>query len=923
MPQFTASAPSFARRRLLLLAVLIASITASSSSTAVAQARTGFLTHTFTDDQGEHRYVVWLPPNYNPRQRWPVMMFLHGAGERGRDGRLPITVGLGPVLAAEPERFPFVVVFPQNENTEGRILPAWNADTADAQRALRILDEVEQRYSVDKSKEILTGWSMGGYGVWSLAAADPSRWHAVVPLAGGGDPAAAEMLKDVPIWAFHGVDDSVVPIEESRTMIDAIEDAGGSPRFTVVTGAGHDVWKVAYEYQHLVRWMWRPESVDTFPETLAASDILSLNTKSQARMPFEPAVEIPNAVGVRIGNESLKAIADSVPRLVSRDSLSGSIPDIHTSTTAEGYSFGVTFANLYYSGSLTRARVQAYREGRLNIQLGLEDINLTIGSTYVDGPLLKSASAGPIDIVIGQNRPVWISFDVRPYVRDRRLRLELLGQRFDIPEDNWFVSGPAGVSTRGLGMTAGRVSSGLVDGLYARKGQIESEVLSVVPSLIAELETHLVFDDMSELLDNVWPLPVYHPQVRLFPTDAAVDSRGVSVVFGIAASDVTLAGSREPLSIVDLRGPRASQLSRSDQLELLIHPEILEPLTNLLVKRNMARIHVQDIPYEPFSELASYETLVQAIPDLKRFGENVEIRSQIILTKPLDVELTDSLPQETATVSPAPTEDANGDVSPGDLVAANREDGDDETTSSPMIEAPVAEPTSQVGLKFGVPSMVWQLSVRPEGASDWQTVGQLHFDLTQAAAIGLVEPNHQHRVLKMDWVGHPDLQPTGGFVEGYEPTDPQFDTERLAEWLRGGWQKWTQRGPASESAVPDIDFGFAKLRLNDLNREGGLIAAEFTAPKTRISNQSEIPLVYEVKDIYSRWGGPYTLPPGKSHVFDGAMPLGYRSSTAGVDQKFTLPAGAHLEFFSRNPGETPMLYQARGETNPRAATASR
>lgn len=897
------------RRRFAMLWLLIAALITSWEATAAAQNRTGFLTHTFNDEQGQHKYVVYLPPNYDASRRWPVMLFLHGAGERGRDGRLPITVGLGPIIAARPEGYPFIVVFPQNEDAAGRILPAWKAGSPDADRALKILQEVERTYSVDTGREVLTGWSMGGFGVWSLAAADPSRWHAVVPLAGGGDPAWGEKLKSVPIWAFHGIDDSVVAVEESREMIAAISNAGGSPKLTEVSGAGHDVWKVAYEYPDLLKWMLDPAAVPTAPQTLAASDVRTLDTKSQVRMPFEPAVEIPNAVGVRIGNRSLKAIADSVPRLVRPETLTGSIADIYTSTVAQGRSFSVTFSDLYYTAKLARARVQAYREGRLNIQLGMENINLTIGATYVDG-FAKSASAGPIDIVIGHQRPVWISFDVRPYVQDRRLRLELVAQRFEIPEDNWFVTDPAGVSTRGFGMTQSRVSNGLVDGLYGQKEQIESEVLSVVPGLIEELEKQLVFDDISELLDNVWPLPVYHPQVRVFPTDASCDEHGVSLVFGIAASDVTLAETREPLKIVDLRGPRASELSRGEELEFLLQPEILEPLTDLLVKRNMAHIHVQDIPHEPFAELSSYDTLVEAIPDLKRHGRDVEIRSELILTHPLDVELADpntALPPATTT-PPAPAADAAAEKTM------------DEATSTP--EAAAVAATSAVGLQFGVPSLVWQLSVRTGAEAPWQQVAVLNVDLSQTTVLSLSEPTHSHRVLKMDWVGEATLQPTGNFVAGYEPSDPQLNVDQLSGWFRTGWRKWTQRGPVSESAVPDVDFGFAKLRLNGLEQQGRLLAAEFTSPKTRVTNVSNVPLVYEVKGIYSRWGGPYTLAPGKSHVYDGTMPLGYRSSTAGARQQFTLPAGSHVEFFSRHPGEVPMLYKARGETAPAATTAN-
>src|SRR5690606_23209781 len=115
-------------------------------------------------------------------------------------------------------------------------------------------------------------------------------------------------------------------------------------------------------------------------------------------------------------------------------------------------------------------------------QLGLRNAHLRIGGAYVSGKH-HSAVTGPISIVIGHTRPAWLSFDVQPYVQDRQIKLHLLQTRFDIAHDNWWVSAPAGVSTRGLGMTDEAVSSGLVRGIYGAKYRIEREVQAVVPSL--------------------------------------------------------------------------------------------------------------------------------------------------------------------------------------------------------------------------------------------------------------------------------------------------------------------------------------------------------------------------------------------------------------------------------------------------------
>lgn len=175
---------------------------------------TGFVNRVFHDDAGDHKYVVFVPKAYTPTKNWPVILFLHGAGERGTDGLLQTTVGLGPYVAKQADTFPFLVVFPQCEDTRGRILTRWRPEEADGQRALKILEDVEKQYKVDPGHRSLVGWSMGGYGAFALGAADPGRWNAVVALSGGGEAADAAKLKDTPVWVFHGAKDIAVKVEE-------------------------------------------------------------------------------------------------------------------------------------------------------------------------------------------------------------------------------------------------------------------------------------------------------------------------------------------------------------------------------------------------------------------------------------------------------------------------------------------------------------------------------------------------------------------------------------------------------------------------------------------------------------------------------------------------------------------------------------
>ena len=194
------------------------------------------------------RYLLSLPKGYgeNKDQKWPLMLFLHGAGERGND--LNKVKVHGPAkLIEQGKEFPFIVVSPQ--------CPAdsWWTDQLDAMTAL--LDEVQSKYAVDPSRVYVTGLSMGGFGSWALGCRYPNRFAAVVPICGGGEWFLAERLKNVPVWAFHGAKDSVVPLRESQEMVDALKRAGGNVQLTVYPEANHDSWTETYNNPKLYEWL--------------------------------------------------------------------------------------------------------------------------------------------------------------------------------------------------------------------------------------------------------------------------------------------------------------------------------------------------------------------------------------------------------------------------------------------------------------------------------------------------------------------------------------------------------------------------------------------------------------------------------------------------------------------------------------------
>jgi predicted peptidase len=193
------------------------------------------------------KYLLFLPERYGEEQkRWPMILFLHGAGERGRD--LQQVKKHGPPKIVEKQKdFPFIVVSPQCPEDD------WWTEKLEV--LINLLDDIAARYDVDTERIYLTGLSMGGHGTWALASRYPTRFAAVAPICGGGKRYMARRLKDLPVWAFHGAKDKVVPLRESEEMVEAIKARGGNAKLTVYPDTGHDSWTESYDNQELYDWL--------------------------------------------------------------------------------------------------------------------------------------------------------------------------------------------------------------------------------------------------------------------------------------------------------------------------------------------------------------------------------------------------------------------------------------------------------------------------------------------------------------------------------------------------------------------------------------------------------------------------------------------------------------------------------------------
>jgi predicted peptidase len=217
----------------------------------------------------EYQYRVFAPKGWTKKKTWPVILFLHGAGERGDDNTAQTRVGIGPAIQKQEGSFPFVVVLPQCPKDRWWTEPEMQA------LALKALERTAAEFHADSKRTYLTGLSMGGYGSWMMAANNPKMFSAVAVVCGGvrppprlklpeaarpsendADPYAAVAAKigKVPVWVFHGSADALVPVSESRKMVEVLKANRGNVRYNEYDGVGHNSWDKAYAEAELFPW---------------------------------------------------------------------------------------------------------------------------------------------------------------------------------------------------------------------------------------------------------------------------------------------------------------------------------------------------------------------------------------------------------------------------------------------------------------------------------------------------------------------------------------------------------------------------------------------------------------------------------------------------------------------------------------------
>ncbi|AEU37416.1 carboxylesterase family protein [Granulicella mallensis] len=250
---------------------VIAAVLFAVSPFAFAKGDTGFLDRSISVEGQTYRYQVYLPADFDKKKSWPVILFLHSVSQRGDDGLQPGDFGIAHAIRADRDRFPFIVVMPQCGKDKKWVVPAMQ------KMVLAELDNSVHEFHGDRTRIYLTGISMGGFGVWEMAAQYPGRFAAFVPICGGihgppkvpdarvtvaADPAIADPYAETarrigrtPVWFFHGSVDPVVSVEESRQMATALKESHADFRYTEYPGAGHEIWDKAYAEPELFHWL--------------------------------------------------------------------------------------------------------------------------------------------------------------------------------------------------------------------------------------------------------------------------------------------------------------------------------------------------------------------------------------------------------------------------------------------------------------------------------------------------------------------------------------------------------------------------------------------------------------------------------------------------------------------------------------------
>ena len=799
------------------------------AASAVSQAPAGrFEERTFQDASGPHKYLVYLPPGYSKERRWPVILFLHGAGERGRDGVSPSYVGLGPVLRHSPELYPCVVVFPQCETWDDRIFTSWSIESGTGHRALAILEEVERTESIDPTQRSLTGWSMGGFGATALAAYEADHWQSVLAVSGGFAGVTTEPLQKATLWIIHGTKDTIVSVEKSQQLATSLGMPISHTHYDEVALAGHEVWEQVYSDPRVAQWLLsggpHPDIDWSIP-----SDPAQLPTVADGA-PFVPAAAVTQAVTLRIGNDALRMLAAGIPESVKPEQLQGALSDVEQSFTIDGETYQLTLSKLTYAGKIESAELSTQAGSKMLADVGVK-LELQIGRATLKTRGFE-AQTGSFRIVMGHRRPVQFNVLLTLKVRDQKLSITLNETRFLIPDDNWYVEMPQEITLSGNKFTRHEIETGIVGGLYTRKKDVEAQILSVIPLLVERVEQRLDLDDSRQLTRWLWPFPVYQPRLRWILESLKIDTQGMTVQLG---ATIGASGTSEVAEPFDRRSGSARlpvESEHSTNLHVTIDPLLMEVVSEEFAESGAARINVLDLPEPRFQEFANPERMRKVLPGL---APGTEIQTVLAMSSPFRL---------------------RGEPAPGGRGGVSH---------------------------LNIPSAQLEVFSRERPDLPWGQTGQFAIALDQAIKITLDPAPTGPPTLGVMWSAEPEFK-----VTSTTAIDPPALAE-LEHDMREAWVSWSQTRNMPPAVIEDIAWGDSRLRLSQLTLGDRLIDAHLTCPMASITAACSTPLKYRVRGPQTYWSRTRTLDPGQTHRYEIVDPLEWQ--IIGVRETYTLRPG--------------------------------
>ena len=251
--------------RIVSLAVLLPAVLFLSSNRPLGAAD-GYQPHVYKNADGQVLpYQLLKPGNYDPGKKYPLVLFLHGAGERGTDNQAQLKHVTAIFTTPENrEKYPCFVLVPQCPPDRKWAEVDWSAQhhltpkkpSIPLAMSMDVIAQLEKEYSIDAKRLYVMGLSMGGYGSWDAISRYPETFAAAVPICGGGDETKAAAIAKIPVWVFHGDHDGAVNVARSRNMVAALKKAGGTPKYTEYPGVGHNSWEPASKDPQLLPWLF-------------------------------------------------------------------------------------------------------------------------------------------------------------------------------------------------------------------------------------------------------------------------------------------------------------------------------------------------------------------------------------------------------------------------------------------------------------------------------------------------------------------------------------------------------------------------------------------------------------------------------------------------------------------------------------------